>query len=162
MATATESGVKVVEDTGGEEEWGRVLSQHSPLASLHIDTNQSAGKPTYLPMNPPLQPIEKFFFSVENALLYALIQVQSEFHASFNWFFSVLWQSCSRALNHFQIFVCQKLLIVQHYTQLYLSNIIETYIFIWNYFSSITHMIQSIRHQLSSAFSNIYTYNQIF
>jgi len=43
-----------------------VLSQHSPLASLHIDTNQSAGKPTYLPMNPPLQSIEKFFFPAES------------------------------------------------------------------------------------------------
>lgn len=51
-----------------EEVWGRVLSQHSPLASLHIDTNQSAGKPTYLPINSPLQPTEKFFFLAKSAL----------------------------------------------------------------------------------------------
>lgn len=74
----------------GERGGMRVLSQHSPLASLHIDTNQSAGKPTYLPINPPLQPTEKFFFSARSALLYALIQVQLEFHRSFNCRFAKL------------------------------------------------------------------------
>jgi len=51
-----------------------VLSQHSRLASLHIDTNQSAGKPTYLPMNPP-RPTEEFLLSGNHRTPYTLIQI---------------------------------------------------------------------------------------
>lgn len=45
-----------------------MLSQHSPLASLHIDTKQSAGKPTYLPTDEPSTADGEIFLSpVENS-----------------------------------------------------------------------------------------------